>query len=65
MNEDSYSKFITEYTDRIVADGGTLEAVNCIDRNYFSQWNWVYYYRVIEDSGIVEKISCVNYNNIN
>tara|TARA_R110001632_G_scaffold64066_2_gene152655 strand:- start:942 stop:1583 length:642 start_codon:yes stop_codon:yes gene_type:complete len=55
------SELVNRYRDRVVADGGVVESLQCAD--VFRNINWSYYFRVTDDNGIVESLECVN--NIN
>lgn len=58
----SYAKSQGEiYSDRVIADGGTVESYECVDNvlNNFETISTYYQNRVIEDGGTVESLSCV------
>ena len=54
---------ITEqYVSRVEADGGVVEAINCVND---ASWNtndinWAYLVRVTNDNGVVEAFDCIN-----
>jgi len=54
------SDLANRYRDRVLADSGTIESLQCIDNSDFSQYNWSYYFRVLDDNGIVENLECIN-----
>jgi len=47
------------YAQRVIADGGTVEAINCVNSAYYNKYNWDYYFRVVDDGGVVESLECV------
>jgi len=54
------SEVTTRFSDRVIADGGVVESLDCIDRNIdLKSDNWTYYFRVTDDGGIVESLECV------
>ena len=53
------SVIATRFSDRVIADGGVMEAINCVQSADFNSGNWTYYFRVIDDGGIVESFECV------
>ncbi len=58
----SYAKSQGEiYSDRVIADGGTVESYECVDNvlNNFETISTYYQNRVFEDGGEVESLSCV------
>ena len=51
-----------EYVSRVEADGGVVEAINCVND---ASWNtndinWAYLIRVSNDNGVVEAFDCIN-----
>ncbi len=59
----SYAKSQGEiYSERVEADGGTVESYECVDNvlNNFETISSNYENRVIDDGGIVESISCIS-----
>ena len=50
------------YEDRVLADGGVVEAINCVnDANWNKDdKNWAYLVRVTNDNGVVEAFDCIN-----
>lgn len=59
----SYAKSQGEiYSERVEADGGTVESYECVDKvlNNFETISSNYENRVIDDGGTVESISCVS-----
>ena len=58
----SYSESISKsYSDRVLADDGIFESLECIDSsmNYFYTSSTYYNQRVKNDNGTVESLSCV------
>lgn len=58
----SYAKSQGEiYSDRVIADGGTVESYECVENflNNFETISTYYQNRVMEDGGTVESLSCV------
>jgi len=53
------SVIATRFSDRVIADGGVMEAINCVQSADFNSGNWTYYFRVTDDGGIVESLECV------
>lgn len=51
------SDLVNRYRDRVLADGGTIESLQCADA--FSDLDWGYYFRVIDDNGVVEGLECI------
>ena len=49
----------TSYEARVIADGGTVESVECIDEFTNYAYNWNYDARVRADGGDVEALECV------
>ena len=47
------------FSDRVLADGGTVESLNCVKNADFNTANWTYYFRVVDDGGVVESLDCV------
>ena len=47
------------FSDRVIADGGTIEALSCVSDATFMDNNWTYYFRVVDDGGVVESLECV------
>ena len=37
------------FSDRVLADGGTVESLNCVKNADFNTANWTYYFRVVDD----------------
>ena len=44
---------------RVVADGGTVEAEECVSALGLNQYNWEYNNRVEADGGTIESLECV------
>jgi hypothetical protein len=62
--------YAAEYAARVIADGGTIEALNCVVKalkplgittkfRYASAWATAYDVRVVADSGTTESLGCV------
>lgn len=58
LNNVFISLLAKRYISRVEADGGIVEAKECLNTNY-SLYNWGYYFRVTDDDGIVESLECV------
>ena len=59
-----YNKYTTDdladgYSLRVIADGGTVEALSCLSALDLSAYNWNYNYRVVNDGGTIEAMECV------
>ena len=55
-----YVALTNRYEDRVEADGGVVEALNCVNNaDFIGAYNWTYYFRVIDDGGVVESLECV------
>jgi len=59
---DSGTAITQYYEDRVLADGGIVEAINCVND---ASWNtddknWAYLVRVTNDNGVVEAFDCIN-----
>ena len=55
-----YKILTNRYEDRVEADGGVVEALNCVNNaDFIGAYNWTYYFRVIDDGGVVESLDCV------
>ncbi len=53
------SEVTTRFNDRVIADGGIVEAISCVQSADFNSADWTYYFRVTDDGGIVESLECV------
>ena len=54
------SLLVRNYIIRVEADGGTVEAVECLQlKSTWSEYNWEYAFRVTDDGGVVESLECV------
>ena len=60
--EAGFSTLTKRFTQRVEADGGTVESASCLDNADYKVYNWDFYYRVIDDSGVVESLECVDTN---
>ena len=47
------------YSLRVIADGGTVEALSCLSALDLGAYNWNYNYRVVNDGGTIESMECV------
>ena len=48
------------YETRVLADGGTVESLKCVNNAAFmGKYNWAYYVRVTDDGGTVESLGCI------
>jgi len=47
------------FADRVEADGGTVESLECVNALFKVDYNWDYYFRVTDDGGVVESLECV------
>ena len=54
-----YNALTLRYKSRILADGGVVESLDCVNSADFISNNWAYYFRVIDDGGVVESLECV------
>ena len=55
-----FSILTYRYQDRVEADGGVVESLNCVNNaDFVRPYSWNYYFRVIDDGGIVESLECV------
>jgi len=52
---------VNYYSDRVEADGGIVESLQCVSEalSSLSDYNWDYYFRVESDGGVVESLECV------
>ena len=57
--QESLSVVTLRYEDRIIADGGTVESLDCVNALFTEDYNWNYYFRVTDDGGVVESLECV------
>ena len=55
-----FIELTNRYKERVEADGGVVESLECLNAADFMANNWLYYFRVIDDGGIVESLECVN-----
>jgi len=55
----SISPLAVFYNDRVEADGGVVESLECVDNAIDTDLNWDYYVRVVSDGGKVESLECV------
>jgi hypothetical protein len=53
------SVLANEFKQRVAADSGITESLECINDADFSLYNWGYYFRVIDDLGVVESLECI------
>ena len=54
------SPLSNRFSSRVIADGGTVESLDCVEAADFNTANWNYYFRVIDDGGVVESLDCVD-----
>ena len=54
------SPLSNRFSSRVIADGGTVESLECVEVADFNTANWNYYFRVIDDGGVVESLDCVD-----
>jgi len=54
------SPLSNRFSSRVIADGGTVESLECVEAADFNTANWNYYFRVIDDGGVVESLDCVD-----
>ena len=54
-----YREVTSRFEDRVIADGGTNEALGCVNTADFADNNWDYYFRVTDDGGSVESLQCI------
>ena len=47
------------FSDRVEADGGVVEALDCVTPEIPNN-DWDFYYRVLDDGGTVEALECLN-----
>ena len=55
-----YNALTLRYNSRVLADGGVVESLDCVNSADFIANNWAYYFRVLDDGGVVESLECVN-----
>ena len=55
----TYNALTLRYKSRVLADGGVVEGLDCVNSADFISNNWAYYFRVIDDGGVVESLECV------
>jgi len=69
------SELVNRFRDRVVADGGVLESLQCADFDYSINWNQVllnedsyskfiteYADRIVADGGTLEAVNCIDRN---
>lgn len=54
--------FQKEYEKRVIADGGVVESLKCVNAIFTVDYNWNYYFRVVNDGGVVESLECTKIN---
>ena len=54
------SKLADRFKDRVLADGGVVESLQCVDNITYSNYDWSFYFRVTDDGGVVESLECLN-----
>ncbi len=48
-----------QFKTRVLADGGVVESLECVNNAIDTDLNWGYYLRVVSDGGVVESLECV------
>ena len=69
------SELVNRYDERVLADGGVIESLQCVDFDYSVNWNQVllnedsyakfiseYTDRVVADGGTLEAVNCIDRN---
>ena len=47
------------FSERVEADGGTVESLECVNAIFTVDYNWDYSFRVVDDGGVVVSLECV------
>ncbi len=54
-----FSELTNRYASRVIANGGVVESLSCVDSADFMNNDWYYYFRVVDNGGTVESLECV------